>query len=53
MTDDHKAALAIGRSESKAVRDAYQVPVGELFFGKLTGAQMVKKISAGLSAAPH
>ncbi len=37
--------------QSKSVRDAYQVPVGELFFGKLTGAQMVQKISAGLSAA--
>ena len=37
--------------QSKEVRDAYQVPVAELFFGKLTGTQMVKKISLGLASA--
>ena len=37
--------------QTKAVRDAYQVPVAELFFGKLNGQQMVKKISLGLAAA--
>ena len=37
--------------QPKGVRDAYQVPVAELFFGKLTGTQMVKKISLSLAAA--
>jgi raffinose/stachyose/melibiose transport system substrate-binding protein len=37
--------------EPKAVRDAYQLPIAELFFGKLTGQQMVRKISDGLRAA--
>jgi raffinose/stachyose/melibiose transport system substrate-binding protein len=37
--------------QSKAVRDAFQMPIAELFFGRITGQEMVKKISDGLVAA--
>ena len=36
--------------QPKGRREAFQVPIGELFFGKLNGTQMVKKISLGLNA---
>jgi len=37
-------------SQPKGRRDAYQVPIAELFFGKLNATQMVRKISLGLTA---
>lgn len=37
--------------QSKAVRDAYQVPVAKVFFGKENARQMVNEITAGLKSA--
>lgn len=37
--------------QTSKIRDAYQVPIAELFFGKLSARQMVRKISLGLAAA--
>ena len=36
-----------------AVRNAYQQPIVELMFGKISPAQMVKEISDGLQSAPR